>query len=119
MLFENHSLVANGSSVANAGAGYALAQYGITSKVGANSGIGAKAIGAIGSNLQVAQYVTAGSSFATAPLTIFGNGAKFNLSNTGLLTYTTNVTAVPEADTWAMMLLGLGFMGFVARRKQA
>ncbi len=119
VLFENHSLVANGSSVANAGAGYALAQYGITSKVGANSGIGAKAIGAIGSNLQVAQYVTAGSSFATAPLTIFGNGAKFNLSNTGLLTYTTNVTAVPEADTWAMMLLGLGFMGFVARRKQA
>jgi hypothetical protein len=26
---------------------------------------------------------------------------------------------VPEADTWAMMLLGLGFMGFAARRKQA
>lgn len=42
----------------------------------------------------------------------------WNLSTAGVLTYNT-VTAVPEADTWAMMLLGLGFMGFVARRKQA
>ncbi|MDO9126176.1 MAG: hypothetical protein Q7U42_04855, partial [Parvibaculum sp.] len=86
VLFENHSLVANGSSVANAGAGYAFAQY----NAGNNTGIGAKAIGAIGSNLQVAQYVTAGSSFVTAPLTIYGNGAQFNLSNNGLLTYSTN-----------------------------
>jgi hypothetical protein len=39
----------------------------------------------------------------------------FNLGTNGTLTY---VGAVPEADTWAMMMLGLGFMGFVARRKQ-
>lgn len=115
VLFENHSLVANGSSVANAGDGYAFAQY----NAGSNTGRGVRAIGAIGSNLQVAQYVTGASSFVQAPFTVFGNGAKFNLTNAGLLTYSTNVTAVPEADTWAMMLLGLGFMGFVARRKQA
>jgi PEP-CTERM motif len=42
----------------------------------------------------------------------------WNLNSAGVLSYST-VTAVPEADTWAMMLLGLGFMGFVARRKQA
>jgi hypothetical protein len=39
----------------------------------------------------------------------------WNLSSTGTLSYT--VAAVPEANTWAMMLAGLGLMGFVARRR--
>ncbi len=52
--------------------------------------------------------------------TLFANGASFTLGSNGVLTYATNPAApIPEADTWAMMLLGLGFMGFVARRKQA
>ena len=29
------------------------------------------------------------------------------------------VTAVPEADTWAMLLAGLGLVGFAARRRRA
>lgn len=29
-----------------------------------------------------------------------------------------NVAAVPEADTYAMMLAGLGLMGAIARRKK-
>ena len=42
----------------------------------------------------------------------------WNLSSAGLLTYTgAAVAAVPEADTSAMMLAGLGLMGFVARRR--
>lgn len=32
---------------------------------------------------------------------------------------TSNVTAVPEADTYAMMFAGLGLMGLIARRKKA
>ncbi|MCB4810823.1 FxDxF family PEP-CTERM protein [Methylovorus menthalis] len=32
---------------------------------------------------------------------------------------TPGVSAVPEADTYAMMALGLGLMGFVARRRRA
>ena len=28
-----------------------------------------------------------------------------------------SVTAVPEADSWAMLLAGLGLVGFAARRK--
>ena len=28
-----------------------------------------------------------------------------------------DVAPVPEADTWAMMLAGLGLMGFIARRR--
>jgi MYXO-CTERM domain-containing protein len=43
----------------------------------------------------------------------------WNLGANGVLTYTgtTAVAAVPETNTWAMALLGLGFMGFVARRR--
>lgn len=32
---------------------------------------------------------------------------------------TTSVAAIPEPETYAMLLAGLGLMGFVARRKQA
>lgn len=39
----------------------------------------------------------------------------FNLSNTGVLT----VTAVPEADSYAMMLAGLGLVGYMVRRRKA
>ena len=41
-------------------------------------------------------------------------------SKGGQANYTGNLTftaAVPEASTWAMMLLGLGFTGFVMRRR--
>jgi hypothetical protein len=45
-------------------------------------------------------------------------GDTWNLSSTGALTYTAAaVAAVPEADTSAMFLAGLGLMGFVARRR--
>ncbi|MES2579522.1 MAG: PEP-CTERM sorting domain-containing protein [Pseudomonadota bacterium] len=104
--------VANGSSVANSGIAYGGTFY----NAGKNYNIGATAAGILGADLGVLQYVTGASSFATAPITIFGNGAKFNLASNGALVYST-IAAVPEADTWAMMLLGLGFMGFIARRK--
>ena len=114
VLYENHSMVANGGSVANAGDGYGPNYY-LGNK---NYGIGPTATGLIGSDLSVFQ-VTSNAVSALAPtITLFGNGAKFNLASNGSLVYST-VAAVPEADTWAMMLLGLGFMGFVARRKQA
>jgi hypothetical protein len=45
-------------------------------------------------------------------------GDVWNLSSSGALTYTAAaVAAVPEADTSAMFLAGLGLMGFVARRR--
>lgn len=116
--YENHSTVANGGSVAVSGAGYGAAFY-FPSGKGSNTG--PVIMGAIGTDLGVAQTVGGASSFASATQTIFGNGAKFNLASNGALIYSTTpiVASVPEADTWAMMLLGLGFMGFVARRKQA
>ena len=82
-----------------------------------NNATGPVVAGVLGTNLGVVQVVSSGTSFTNATQTIFGNGAYFNLSSTGALVY--SVAAVPEADSWAMMMLGLGFMGFVARRKQA
>ena len=76
---------------------------------------GPTTVGVIGSSLGVIQVTGSASSFTNATQTVFGNGAQFNLASNGTLIY----QPVPEADTWAMMLLGLGFMGFVARRKQA
>lgn len=37
----------------------------------------------------------------------------------GLYNGTINVSPVPEAETYSMMLLGLGLMGFIARRRRA
>ncbi len=43
------------------------------------------------------------------------NGFMFTLSDAGVLNY----APVPEADTYAMMLAGLGLIGFVVRRRVA
>ena len=81
---------------------------------------GPTTLGVIGSSLGVIQVTGSASAFTNSTPTVFGNGAKFTLASNGGLLYSTNsIAPIPEADTWAMMLLGLGFMGFVARRKQA
>lgn len=43
--------------------------------------------------------------------------SKFNLNANGALTFTSPVSAVPEADTWAMLLAGLGMLGMMVRRR--
>ncbi len=43
--------------------------------------------------------------------------SKFNLNANGNLTFTSPVSAVPEADTWAMLLAGLGMLGMMVRRR--
>jgi hypothetical protein len=115
-IYQNHTLVDNGASYGNSGLGNIM-NYFLDDKPNRS---GTVATGAIGSSLGVLQTVYGATNAAQAPFQIFGNGAAFTLSANGLLTYTTNdpVVVVPEADTWAMMLLGLGFMGFAARRKQ-
>lgn len=53
---------------------------------------------------------------ATASIAYFSlSGAYIGLRN---LTITTNVSAVPEPESYAMLLAGLGLMGFVARRRK-
>ena len=116
--FENHSTVADGSNVATAAPASTLYN---SNRVGGTT-VGATTVGAIGSSLGVVQVLTGASSFANTTQTVFSNQygvSTFTLGTNGKLSYVAAVAPVPEADTWAMMLLGLGFMGFVARRKQA
>jgi len=67
--------------------------------------------GAVGDSLRVF-YLTGRSN--TAINEQLGNSAAFGFNGTDL-TYTT--APVPEADTAAMLLAGLGLMGFIARRR--
>lgn len=126
----NHGAVADGASFATlatggsayAGVGPALGSGG---KIG-NAGGDTNAL--IGTNMSVFNIVRSSTNNinpATATklsvLDTLANGTKnpyFNMSNTGTLTYTAAVAAVPEADTSAMMLAGLGLMGFIARRRR-
>ena len=116
----NHQAVANGGGTAISGQGYAgSAIFGDVSLDRLN-GVGPTVLGALGTDLGVKQVSLFGTSLTQANQYIFANNAKFSLSSTGILTYSTAaVAAVPEADTWAMMFMGLGLMGFIARRKQA
>jgi MYXO-CTERM domain-containing protein len=47
-----------------------------------------------------------------------GPFAGFQPTFNGVATFTGITTAVPEADSYAMMLAGLGLVGFAARRRQ-
>lgn len=40
----------------------------------------------------------------------------YHQNDTGF--FSVNVTAVPEPETWALMLTGLGMLGFIARRRK-
>ena len=116
-LVTTHSIAANGGSTAIAGQSYAGSA--VIQPDGALSGKGPITMGAVGADMKVIQLSTIGSSLTQANQYTFANNAKFNLSSAGVLTYSTTVAAVPEADTWAMMFMGLGLMGFIARRKQS
>lgn len=108
---NNVNLVANGSAFQSPETGY----YGS----GKNFNTGVVTMGTIGTSLGVAQSVSAAANLTQVSTTIFGNGAQFTLANNGALSYSTNavVTPIPEADTSAMMLAGLGLMGLIARRR--
>ncbi len=69
-------------------------------------------------NLYKITALASGGTSTAAPFTQlkFGtNDYTATFTNTGTLT----IAAVPEADTWAMLLAGLGLMGFIARRRTA
>jgi PEP-CTERM motif len=117
-IYENHSVVANGANVSNAGVTTNFVNFYAGGKP---NGAGSVTVAGINSSMGVYQQVSGSSAFGASTSAIFANNAAFRLTSNGTLTYSTDplVTPVPEADSWAMMLLGLGFMGFAARRKQA
>ena len=119
VVFQNHTDVANGSSVANTGDALGSIFYSATGQ-GNNSG--PLVMGAIGENLSVAKVVAGRVVFGPVSTLIFGNDARFHLGENGLLslTYASNtpLTPVPEPESWMMLLLGFGVLGFAVRRKQ-
>ncbi|ODU49845.1 MAG: hypothetical protein ABS92_04860 [Thiobacillus sp. SCN 63-374] len=76
----------------------------------------------LGGSMDFFKYTSTGSkatSLATKTAYATGGDADyFTLSNTGVLTYTA-VASVPEADSYAMMLAGLGLVGYMVRRRKA
>lgn len=113
----NHLTVEDGASTttdtSSAGARSANA-YGTGRRAG-----GAGVVGGFGINTSVRmlQVLTNSSNVPTAKFMGNPNGAHtFSLSSNGLLTI---VTPVPEADSYAMLLAGLGVLGLVARRRKA
>jgi hypothetical protein len=112
---------ADNGSLFTASASTASTLYGIgnnTNRLGGSTAGPIALVSGLNSSALVEQRTTSSGAGPVAnTATLFANGASFTLSSNGVLTYAT--APIPEADTWAMMLLGLGFMGFVARRKQA
>jgi hypothetical protein len=68
--------------------------------------------------LENAVVQTADAMLHAAPGTTHYSYTVFTgTSSSGLSQNLISVSAVPEADTWAMMLVGLGMVGFMGRRK--
>jgi hypothetical protein len=125
---ENHNVagVADGASFNTSANGNAYA--GVSSAYGGNGGkvgaFGSDANGLIGANLNVWNLTSGANGLAqtsTVKLAFSGFNPYFNLSTDGILSYVASapVAAVPETDTSAMMLAGLGLMGFIARRRKS
>ena len=128
--FANHNTVADGGSFTTAAAGgngYAgkPIAYSSTGKIG---GSGGDTNALIGTNMNVWNIVRSGTSTGSSGLSnatasmlnVAGFNPYFSMSNSGNLTYTATVaTPVPEADNYAMLLAGLGLMGFIARRRMS
>lgn len=121
----NHGAVADGASFVtaatggNAYAGVGVA-YGTAGKIG---NIGGDTNAVLGTDMNVWNIVRASTNNITnataTKLSVAGFNPYFSMADTGALTYTASVAAVPEADTYAMFLAGLGLMGFIARRRMS
>jgi hypothetical protein len=116
---DNHNSVENGASVvtSNLSKAYAGGQaYGSTGRV---NGQGHVSMNNMDTTMTVVQQLTgatAGSPVATNVLSGPDGDYTFKMTSTGLLEF---VIPVPEADSYAMLLAGLGVIGLVARRRKA
>lgn len=113
---QTHSTVANGDSYDTVGNdAYAAGGYSIPTLNG--GAVGWAPFVNQGSTAAFKQFTKASSSnSATAAATTFAGVWSFDQSGSNYsLNYT--VSAVPDADGLALMLAGLGAMGFIARRR--
>ena len=98
---------ANGTQIGKSFGNYS--QNGLTAAYGTLVGqIGSSSFFAIGTS-----YSGTASSAGTLKLFYFDSN---NIDNSGSIV--ANVTAVPEPESYAMLLAGLGLMGAIARRRK-
>jgi hypothetical protein len=110
-LMNDHDTVANGSSYTNKAAAYAQA------KIGDSLQANTQFVTTVAAADSADFWLLGNSSSATlAQANLYKQAGTFSLSGTAL---NYSVAAVPEADTYALMLAGLGLVGFMARRRCA
>lgn len=123
-LLGNHVAVVDGADTTVGGFEFA----GDAKAYNANGQIGNKGAvtwGSFGQSLGVVVFKSTAASndiLKKVSATTYGNAygaSTFAMTSNGALSYTVAAAPVPEADTWAMLLAGLGLMGFIARRRTA
>lgn len=116
---SSHYSAANGASFINSTSANAYAGM-VYNVDGGIADLGYDMLGGVSSNLAV-WNITSPTGNVDGYLTAAANkvsNAYFSLNTVdGVLSY--SVAAVPEADTSAMMLAGIGLMGFIARRRKS
>lgn len=116
-----HPAALNGASSAISGAAFAeaAAAYGTTGRI-ANQG-SLYTMKGLDQSMDVVKLAYVGTNqLASASFTMLGNtygNSTFNMSSNGVLSYNVAAAPVPEADTWALLLAGIGMMGFMVRRR--
>lgn len=116
----NHGSVDDGASFVNSNtaASYAgrAGAYGSTGRLNASGHV---SMDLLGSSMTLVQQEI-GATAASRPsfdILAGANGSyTFSMDNAGKLTF---LSPVPEADSYAMLLAGLGVVGLVARRRKA
>lgn len=118
-----HSTTENGGSSVTSGNAYAgrSIAYGTTGTINSSGHISA---GKFGDTLTFIEQLGGANVGARPTTTILGNATgnyTFSLNNAGTLSFNVPsvTTPVPEADSYAMLLAGLGIVGLVARRRKA
>lgn len=117
---NNHNSVDDGASVVTSNLSQSFAgranAYGSTGRINASGHV---AMDNMDTSMTIVQQLS-GANNAAAPtsfdtLGLNGNFT-FKMNSNGLLEF---VVPVPEADSYAMLLAGLGVVGLVARRRKA
>lgn len=115
-ILPSHTTNAEGGSTAVSGTAYLGNNFGTAGKWQNKATFVALAAEGVAQNFYLLD-TNDGVSSSKALVTPFTNGqnaAAFSYAN-GVLTY--NVAAVPEPSEYALMLAGLGMIGFMARRR--